>query len=192
MAHKTLRACKVCQSPYRGEIEDMRVKQNLPLRQVAKHLSDKYGVEISTSAIHNHLTKHYEYMSESMKIAAIASRKMFKVDLIDAGERAGKLSAVMFAAYEYVATHFHELDMKLALQMLFGSVDQLNKMQGTGAFAPQEFLLQFQGLLDSIKRGTTTQPTLIYEADADGNAAEITRELVDETRETVEKADLPE
>lgn len=175
MPYKNSKACKVCQSPYRGEIEELRTQQKKPLREITDHMQTKYGWDISTSAIFNHMNKHYEFITEAMKIAEISSKAMFKSNLIDAAERAEKLSGVMYAAYEYITSHFNELEMKTALQMLFGAVDQLNKMQGTGAFAPQEFLLQFQGLLEAIKRNQTTQPELIkvYEADTLGNATEL-------------------
>lgn len=113
-------------------------------------------------------------MTDEVEMVKIASRELYKENLIDAGNRAAKLSGMIHASYEYISTHFDDLEMKTALQMLFGSIDQLNKMEGTGAFAGSEFLLKFQEMLHAIKNDKVIQPTLIYEADEIGEANEIT------------------
>ena len=170
MPYLTSTKCKICTSKYRVEIEELRVKESKTFQELSDHLKDKHGLHISAGAVHRHFQNHFDYVSDEMALVQTASRQLYKENLVDAGNRAAKLSGMIHASYEYVTTHFNELDMKTALQMLFGSIDQLNKMEGTGAFAGGDFLMKFQEMLDMIKRGNPVQPTLIYDADVSGEA----------------------
>lgn len=178
MTYKTENKCSICQSKYRLECEEMRVKQGKTYQEISDHMATKYGYKVSAASIHRHFMRHFDYLTDEMKLVQVSSRKLFKETMIDAGERSAKLSGMITAAYEYVSTHFDELDMKTALQMLFGSIDQLNKMEGTGLYAGSDFLIKFQGLLDSIKRGNTEQPKLIYDVSTTGQVTQQNDEAV--------------
>lgn len=69
--------CKICQSPYRVEIEKRLVDGDKPL-PVARWLLEAHGVKIADVSIYRHLNKHMPMREEVKKQLAIArqSRKM--------------------------------------------------------------------------------------------------------------------
>jgi hypothetical protein len=182
MPYATSPRCKICQSTHRLEIEQLRVKEQKTFAAISSILNEKYGFKISDGSVHRHFTNHFEFISEEKALVAQESRKLYNDAMQTAGNRAAKLSGMVSASYKYVTEHFDELEMKTALQMLFGSIDQLNKMEGTGAFAGNDFLMEFQHLLQRIRKGETVQPTLIFNANELGEATEITDsdKIVDE------------
>lgn len=187
MAYKTVDRCKVCTSQYRLEIEESRIKRNSTYDQISSDLKSKYGFHVSIKSIQRHMVNHFDPTTPALEMVQSASKLLFDETFVDKAHRGAKLSGMISASYDYINHHLNELDMKTALQMLFGSVDQLNKMEGMGAFAGNDFFL---GLLDLIKRmdeKVPKQAELIYNADKDGQAIlveskidEITEILPDE------------
>lgn len=169
MSYKHSNKCKVCTSQHRIQIEKMKAN-GMAYRTISDAIFEEHGLKIGHSAIQHHILNHFDPREDALEIVKKESRKLYKENLMDAGQRAAKLSGMMQAAYRYITEHYDELDMKLALQMMFASVDQLNKMEGTGAYAGNDFLKGFQQMLNDIKSGTPVQATIVYEADKDGNA----------------------
>lgn len=173
MPYKTETKCKVCMSKYRLEIEELRTKQTKTYDQISTIMREKYGFVVSIMSLQRHFLNHFEFVTDQLAMVAKESKALFKENAITSGERIAKLSGMIAASYEYVTSHFDELEMKTALQMLFGSLDQLTKMEATGAFVGAGFLVQFQELLSSIKKDTIVQKPLDFIADEQGQAHEI-------------------
>jgi len=54
------RQCKVCVSPHRVEIEELRLKKKLRYIDIKQIIKNKYGEDIAISSLSRHFTKHVE------------------------------------------------------------------------------------------------------------------------------------
>jgi len=83
------RPCKVCLSPYRAEIEELRLKKKLKYIEIKQILRHKYGWDISISALSRHFTRHVEdYYKASLE--ADKFRLRYVKEQINAIVRAAK------------------------------------------------------------------------------------------------------
>lgn len=186
MPHKTSLRCTICQSPYRVEIETLRAREHKTFDEIIPIIIDKYGVKIAKSTMSRHFLRHFNLAPEQSAVVEAsqrASKLLFKEEIVSTESRVVKLSAMMNASYEYLTNHYDDLDIKTALQMMLGSMDQLNKMQALGVMAKGNFLMQFLEQVSKMKDKEEPIQIQAFEADELGQA-----NLVDNTVDNLNKS----
>lgn len=59
--------CKVCNSPYRFEIEDLVLNKGMSYNAVVNYINDKYGTNFNSTNIGNHIRRHTDKLMVNIK-----------------------------------------------------------------------------------------------------------------------------